>query len=110
VIEADGGVRPARAARRLSYDDGLTRMDEGNRGVQWPAARATRQHAANIGLKKKGCHCRSASVGNLIGWLTARASGFSNGEANLCQDTKCDGKEDYVLAPVDNSTRCCEFA
>jgi hypothetical protein len=31
-------------------------MNEIGRRVQWLAARATSQHAANIGLKKKGCH------------------------------------------------------
>src|SRR6478735_6197024 len=42
-------MRPAFAARRVARDGGLTRMNEGSRRVNWPAAGTTRtrQHSAD---------------------------------------------------------------
>src|SRR5262245_65633476 len=47
---------PAWPRGRLLGDNRLTRMDERSRRVQWPAARATPQHAADLELNEKGRH------------------------------------------------------
>ena len=41
-------VRPAWSGWGLLGDDWLTRIDEGSRRAQWPAARVTPQHAGDI--------------------------------------------------------------
>src|SRR6478752_1449347 len=68
-------VRPTRTGGRFLGDSRLTRMNESSGRVQWPAARVTPQHAADIMGRPEKMKTRFAVEmpcdGHFLPWLTA---------------------------------------